>query len=60
VDLLGPAEQTKLVGKIRQISYYFDGACENGKLAEGTVYCLARFFIVAETGVMEGGGVVCG
>lgn len=60
VELLGPAERSKVIGKIKQISYYFDGDCTDGKLKDGTVYCIAQFFISIASGKMDSGGIVCG
>jgi hypothetical protein len=60
VELLGPAEFSKDIEGTRNLSYYFDGACDGGKLRDGTVYCVLTFTIGLDVNKMDSGGVVCG
>lgn len=58
--LIGKAESVdESDGKIVW-GYYFDGACQNGKLKPGTVYCLLQLYFDAQTQAWALGSVVCG
>lgn len=60
-EMLGPAEMRHIGQEHTIVSYYFDGDCNGeGKLKEGTVYCLLQFFLGNDSKVVEMGSVVCG
>lgn len=60
-ELLGDPEMRHVGEEHTILSYYFDGECgEDGKLKDGTVYCLLQFFLGNKSKIIEMSSVVCG